>query len=160
MAENYEALDWEEIELDESDDSSGFRLLDEGFYPFTVKSIKKGFSNNSAWPRVEIELKVGEGPNSTTVTEFIQLHSGMKWKFAQFCTACGMRKHGEHAKVNIKEAIGKGGWLEIEHREYTRTRDGNGKRAGDTDLTNQVKRFIDPEDAPTSAKPSAEDTGW
>lgn len=159
MAENYEAIDFEEIELDSTDDTSGFRLLDEGFYPFMVKSVKKGFSNNSAWPRAEIELKVGEGFNSTTVTDFIQLHSGMKWKFAQLFLALGMRKHGEHSKLSIKDTVGRSGWLEIEHREYTRTRDGNGKKAGDTDLTNQVKRYLEPDDAPTS-KPAAEDTGW
>ena len=58
--EQYEVLDWD-VELDEGDDSSGFKLLEEGFYPFKVVGAKKTYTNGKpSYPCVDLSLKVGE----------------------------------------------------------------------------------------------------
>ena len=161
--EQYDILDWD-VELDEGDDSSGFKLLDEGYYPFTVTAAKKAFTNGKpSYPCVDLTLKVGVGPDSTTVSDRIAMHSGMKWKIAQLSVCLGARKHGEKKSFNPSECAGMAGWLEIEHREFTYTR---GERAGETGLANNVARYLDPDDAPADGKPvvkggeSAAEESW
>ncbi len=147
---HYEELDWE-VELDENDDSSGVKLLDEGYYPFTVIAAKKGFTNSQPPHKcVDLSLKVGVGPDSTTVSDRIAMHSGMKWKIAQLGVCLGARKHGEKGTFNPTATVGMSGWLEIEHREFEYTR---GEKAGETGVGNNVARYIDPEDAPADGKP-------
>ena len=159
MAESYEILDWD-VELTEEDDSGSFKLLDEGYYPFKVIGAKKAFTNGKpSYPCVDLTLKVGEGPESSTVNDRIAMHSGMKWKIAQLSVCLGVRKHGESKAFNPAETVGMTGWVEIEHREFTRTKDGNGKKAGDTDYANNVAKYLDPEDAPSDGKPMVKGGG-
>ncbi len=150
MAEQYEILDWD-VELTEEDDSSGFKLLDEGYYPFKVVGAKKSFTNGKpSYPCVDLKLKVGEGPQSATVSDRIAMHSGMKWKIAQLSVCLGVRKHGEKKAFNPSECVGMTGWVEIEHREFEYTR---GEKAGETGKANNVAAYLDPEDAPKDGKP-------
>lgn len=146
----YEELDWE-VELTEEDDSSSFRLLDEGYYPFEVVSAKKSFTNgNPPYKCVDLTLRVGVAPETATVTDRIAMHSGMKWKIAQFGVSIGARRHGERTAFNPSETTGMRGWCEIEHREFTYTR---GDKAGETGYSNNIARYIDPADAPADGKP-------
>lgn len=150
MVDQYEILDWD-VELDENDDSSGFKLLDEGYYPFKVVGAKKSFTNGKpSYPCVDLSLKVGEGPDSATVSDRIAMHSGMKWKLAQLSVCLGVRKHGEKKAFNPAETVGMTGWVEIEHREFEYTR---GEKAGEMGKANNVARYLDPEDAPADGKP-------
>lgn len=150
MAEEYEILDWD-VELDEEDDSSGFRLLDEGYYPFKVVNAKQTFTNGKpSYPCVDLSLKIGEGPESATVSDRIAMHSGMKWKIAQLSVCLGARKHGEKKSFNPSETVGMTGWVEIDHREFTYKR---GEKAGETGKANNVARYLDPDDAPADGKP-------
>jgi len=154
--EEYEVLDWD-VELTEEDDSSGFKLLDEGYYPFKVIGAKRTFTNGkTTYPCVDLSLKVGIGPDSTTVTDRIAMHSGMKWKIAQLAVCLGVRKHGERKTFNPSECVGMTGWVEIDHREFEYTR---GDKAGDTGLANNVARYIDPDDAPVDGKPVIKSDG-
>jgi hypothetical protein len=154
--EQYEVLDWD-VELDEGDDSSGFKLLEEGFYQFKVVGAKKTYTNGKpSYPCVDLSLKVGEGPNSATVSDRIAMHSGMKWKIAQLSVCLGARKHGEKKSFNPAETVGMAGWLEIEHREFEFTR---GEKMGQTGLANNVARYLDPEDAPVDGRPVVKQGG-
>lgn len=156
MAEQYEILDWD-VELDETDDSSDFKLLDEGYYPFKVVSAKKSFTNGKpSYPCVDLSLKVGEGPDSTTVNDRIAMHSGMKWKIAQLSVCLGARKHGEKKAFNPAETVGMTGWVEIEHRTFTYTR---GEKAGEEGKANNVARYIDPDSAPADGRPVKKSDG-
>lgn len=148
--EQYEVLDWE-VELTEDDDSSGFKLLEEGYYPFKVVGAKKAFTNGKpSYPCVDLSLKVGDGPDSATVSDRIAMHSGMKWKIAQLSVCLGARKHGERKSFDPSETVGMTGWVEIEHREFEYTR---GEKAGEKGYANNVARYIDPDDAPADGKP-------
>lgn len=159
MADVYEDYEGWEVEFDEGEETGeSFKLLDPGYYPFEVKSIEKGYTNaNPPHKCLDFKFKVGVGPDASTVEDRIAMHAGAKWKQAQLLRAIGARKHGEKGKFNMLDLVGKTGWLEIEHREFTRTKDSaDGKRkAGEVDYVNNVKRYLDPEDAPTDGKPQA-----
>lgn len=158
MAENsYEDYEGWEVEFEEGEETGGnFKLLEPGYYPFKVMGIDKSYTNaNPPHKCLDFTLKVGIAPDTATVNDRIAMHAGAKWKQAQLLRAVGARKHGEKGKFNMLDLTGMTGWLEIEHREFTRTKDGNGKKAGDTDYANNIARYLDPEDAPADGKPKA-----
>ena len=78
------------------------------------------------------------------------LDDSLEWKLCQFFLAIGDRKHGEALKMNWDAVEGKGGWCEIGHRTWT-------GRDGEERESNQVERFIDPQDAPADGKPILKD---
>ena len=143
-------------------DGGDFRLLPEGVYPFTVKSLEKAFNNGtrniSACPMAKLMLRVGGGAESSDVTNNLYLDDSQEWKLCQFFLAIGDRKHGEALKMNWDAVVGKGGWLEIEHYTYTDN--------GEEKTINSVARYLDPADAPADGKPvvkgadSAGDDEW
>ena len=143
------AYDWDStIEHDGAD----FKLLRPGIYPFTIKRMERGYYNGGAsippCPRAEVTLRVGVGVESVDVVERIMLDDSLEWKLCQFFLAIGDRKHGEALKMNWDAVEGKSGWVEIENVEGTKDPD---------KLFNQVKRFLDPQDAPADGKPILKD---
>ncbi|MBQ9003060.1 MAG: hypothetical protein IJ087_14500 [Eggerthellaceae bacterium] len=157
MAEVYEDYEGWEVSFDEGEEAGGsFKLLDPGYYPFKVTAVEKGFTNqNPPHKCLNYTFKVGVGPDATTVTDRIAMHAGAKWKQAQLLRSVGARKHGEKGTFDMLGIVGMTGWLEIEHREYTRTKDSadGKKKAGEIDYANNIKRYIDPEDAPADGQP-------
>lgn len=159
MAENNNYEDYEgwEVDFEEGEETGdSFKLLEPGYYPFKVTAIEKGYTNaNPPHKCLDFTLKVGVAPNTTTINDRIAMHAGAKWKQAQLLRAVGARKHGEKGRFNMLDLTGKTGWLELQHREFTRTKDSadSKKKAGDTDYANDIKRYIDPEDAPADGKP-------
>lgn len=141
------ALGWDsEIKNDGGD----FKLLPEGVYPFTVRSVEKAYNNGAknipACPMAKVTLRVGTGADSSDVTNNLYLDDSLEWKLCQFFLALGMRKHGE--ALNLREfdnAQGKTGWVELEHYTYT--------DKGEDKTINSVKRYLDPADAPSDGKP-------
>ena len=125
-------------------DGGDFKLLEPGIYPFVIKKIEKGYFNGSSnvppCPKANLTLRVGEGMKISDVFDGILLDDSLEWKLCQFFTGIGSRKHGETLQMNWDEGylVGKGGWVEIEHREYM--------KEGETRTTNQVSRYIDPAD--------------
>ena len=145
------AYDWDSTI---QNDGSDFRLLPEGIYPFTVKKMERGYYNGGntipPCPRADLTLHVGVGADTADVTEGILLDDSLEWKLCQFFLAIGDRKHGEALKMNWDAVEGKGGWCEIGHRTWT-------GRDGEERESNQVVRFIDPQDAPADGKPILKD---
>ena len=143
------AFDWDStIENDGGD----FRLLPEGIYPFTVKSLEKAYYNGGTnippCPQAKLMLRVGTGADSADVTDGLMLDDSLEWKLCQFFTAIGDRKHGEKLKMNWDAVRGKGGWLELGHRTY--------EKDGEEKTANNVVRYIDPEDVSSgSVTPAA-----
>ena len=145
------AYDWNDTI---QNDGSDFRLLPLGIYPFTVKKMERGYYNGGAnippCPRAELTLHVGIGADATDVPENLLLDDSLEWKLCQFFLAIGDRKHGEALQMDWDAVEGKSGWLEIEHRTWT-------GRDGEDRESNQVARFIDPQDAPADGKPILKD---
>lgn len=131
-------------------DGGDFRLLPEGVWPFTVKSLEKGYSNGTKnippCPTAKVMLRVGAGADLSDVANTLFLDDSQEWKLCQFFLALGMRKHGE--ELNLSEfdhIVGKTGWVEIEHYSYTKD--------GEEKVQNSVARYLDPADAPADGKP-------
>jgi len=137
-------------------DGGDFRLLPEGAYPFTVKSMEKAYNNGTgkipACPMAKVMLRVGTGSEVSDVTNNFYLDDSQEWKLCQFFLALGMRKHGE--ELNLREfdnIVGKSGWVELEHYSYTQD--------GEEKTINSVARYLDPADAPADGKPIVKDGG-
>ena len=144
-------------------DGGDFRLLPEGVWPFTVKSLEKGYSNGTKnippCPMAKLTLRVGSGAAVSDVTNTLYLDDSQEWKLCQFFLALGMRKHGEELNLSAFDRIkDKTGWLEIDHYSYTQD--------GEEKTINSVARYLDPADAPADGKPvladtaDAEDSSW
>lgn len=136
------AFDWDSKI---SQDGGDFQLLPVGIYPFTVKKLAKDYYNGGATipacPKATLTLRVGSAQSGMSdVIDSLLLDDSLEWKLCQFFKAIGARKHGEEIQMNWDAVEGKGGWLEIEHREY--------QKDGETRTANQVKRYIDPADVP------------
>jgi hypothetical protein len=143
-------------------DGGDFKLLPEGVYPFTVRSLEKGYSNGTKnippCPMAKLTLRVGGGVAASDVTNTLYLDDSQEWKLCQFFLALGMRKHGEELNLSaFDRIIDKTGWLEIEHYSYVKD--------GEEKTQNSVKRYLDPADAPADGKPvlaeaETEDGSW
>ena len=140
------ALEWDsEIKNDGGD----FKLLPEGVYPFTVRSLERAYNNGTKkippCPMANVTLRVGVGADSSDVTNKLYLDDSQEWKLCQFFLALGMRKHGEALKMNWDAVVDKSGWVEIEHYTYTDN--------GEEKTINSVVRYLNPADAPADGKP-------
>lgn len=135
----------EEIEYD----GGNFRLLEPGIYPFRVKAVSIDYFNGSKsvppCPRAQLTLVVGEGADASDVIDGILLYEddngNPNWKISEFYRSVGYKQHGQRVRMVWDETlVGMTGWLVIENREYVKD--------GETRKANQVKRYLDPEDAP------------
>lgn len=154
MAEELgEELDWD---MTEAEDSNDFVLVDPGIYPFMVFDLKKerfpGSEKVKACPKATVGLTI-DTPDQGLVDiyEGIILNTKMMYKIAQFFKSLGYKPDPETGKVPVDWAnvIGKEGTLELDHRQYT-------KKDGSEATVNNIKRFLDPEEA--STQPPAEQT--
>lgn len=139
------AYDWDStIQHDGGD----YKTLPAGIYPFTIKAMERGYYNGGAnippCPEAKLTLRVGVGPDSTDLTSRLKLDDSLEWVLCQFFLAIGDRKHGEALRMNWDGVVGKTGWVELEVVQGYKDPD---------KLYNQVKRYIDPQDAPVDGKP-------
>lgn len=139
------ALDWDLTEADPDDGDHGWTVLEDGFYPFTVKKIERerfvGSQKMPACPMANITLSVqGAAGETATVTERLFLTQRMLWKVSRFMESIG-RGRNAAGKVIIDWAGAEdgAGWLKLKKRSYT-TRDGDQRE------TNDVEMFCKPEE--------------
>lgn len=139
------ALDWDLTEADPDDGDHGWTVLEDGFYPFTVKKIERerfvGSQKMPACPMAKITLSVqGAAGETATVTERLFLTQRMLWKVSRFMESIG-RGRNAAGKVIIDWAGAEdgAGWLKLKKRSYT-TRDGERRE------TNDVEVFCKPEE--------------
>ena len=135
-----QALDWE----DEFEVTDEFILLDEGYYPFTVKTLEKerfaGSSKIAACPRAKLTLDVNAGSQSVNIADRILLSTKTQWRIGQFFQSLGFEKNEEGVmQMHWNEIIGKLGWCKIGVREYTNAN-------GDTRQTNEVVAYLRPDE--------------
>ncbi len=136
-------LDWDEnIE----NDSSGFVLLMEGDYPFTVQKFDRGRHKGSEklppCNKAVLTIEVGDkGSATTTLQHNLFLHTKTEGLLCAFFTAIGLRKHGEQMTMNWGAVVGASGMCTVEVHEYT----GND---GKLHQSNRITKFLDPTDAP------------
>ena len=116
-----EALDWDGY----VEDTGGFLLLDEGFYPFTVTALERerfeGSEKMAPCPRAKLTLEVVAGNRATKVTDRLLLSTKTQWRISQFFESLGFKKE-ESGKIAMhwNEIVGRSGWIEVGVREYIR----------------------------------------
>lgn len=139
-----EAFDWDTSELDED---SGFRLLEEGTYPFIVTGLERsrfeGSDKMAPCPKAIVSLAVIL-PDGTMppLEESLLLNSKMAFKVSQFFKSIGAPVDPETRKVRIdwNGIEGKEGMAKVGIRTYA-------KRDGSEGKANQVERFLSPDEA-------------
>ena len=137
MAKDTNILDWDStIE----DDGTGFVLLEEGDYDFTVTGFERGRHNGSAkipaCNKAIVTLSI-ETPNGVAeIKENLILYKTMEWKISAFFRSLGMKKHGERLVMDWDKVLGAAGRAHIVQREYVGN-DGINKKA------NNVGYFLD-----------------
>lgn len=133
--DEFEELDFEgEI----SEESSGFTLLPEGDYDFTVNKVSRtrysGGDNLPACNEVDVEISVW-GANGQYTLQKVRffLVKKFEWKLSQFFLCLGIKKHNEPLRMrwNIEGMNGK---CKLEVRSYI-------KKDGRHGQSNEVKYF-------------------
>ncbi len=135
-------------------DGADFVLLPEGDYPFTVSKFERSrFDGSAKLPPCNMAVLTlcvdGGDKGATTITHRLYLHSKCEGLLCAFFTCIGQRQKGESLHMNWDKVVGSGGKARIEVHEYT-------KRDGTDGQSNQVKRFL----APEEPKAAPAQGGW
>ena len=145
MADYERELNWDDsIE----NDGPEYSLLPEGEYNFQVVGLERkrynGGAKLPACPMAELKIQIN-GPDNTQalVNHRLYLHTRTEGLLCSFFTCIGQRRHGEKLTPNWSRVVGSTGRCKLGTREYN----------GNT--YNEIKSFLEPEEAPQTAP-----SGW
>ena len=133
-----------------TDESSGFTLLPDGDYDFTIKKVTRnryeGSDKMPACNSVSVELTVWGAEDQTTITERFFLLKKFEWKLSQFFLSIGLKKHGEplNMRWNIEGMKGK---CKVYIDTYRKSNGEDGK-------SNKVKKFYAYDENVTTLSPA------
>lgn len=140
------ALDWETTEAE--DTGGGFRILENGYYPFTVTGFERerfqGSAKMPSCPMAKLTLEAQDNGSTSNVFVRLYLTERQIWKVAQFFTCIGAQKN-EAGKVIIDWSIVEGaqGWMKVKKRTYAVQQ---GEHRGEERESNDVEFFCKPEE--------------
>ena len=130
-----------------SQDSAEFALLPEGEYEFSVTGFERGRYPGGAklpsCPKATVSLRFEGVEGVAVIKHNFFLHSKFEGLLCAFFTCLGMRKRGEPLRMDWPGTVGRTGRAKITVRSYT----GNDGREYQT---NDVKQFLEPENAPAA----------
>ncbi len=130
-----------------SQDSAEFALLPEGEYEFSVTGFERGRYPGGAklpsCPKATVSLRFEGVEGVAVIKHNFFLHSKCEGLLCAFFTCLGMRKRGEPLRMDWPGTVGRTGRAKITVRSYT----GNDGREYQT---NDVKQFLEPENAPAA----------
>lgn len=130
-----------------SQDSAEFALLPEGEYEFSVTGFERGRYPGGAklpsCPKATVSLRFEGVEGVAVIKHNFFLHSKCEGLLCAFFTCLGMRKRGEPLRMDWPGTVGRTGRAKITVRSYT----GNDGREYQT---NDVKHFLEPENAPAA----------
>ena len=136
MSDYERELGWDE-EIKNDDE---FTLLPEGDYDFEVlsyeRSRSKGSGNIPPCNMAIVSVKVTDGTKSTTVKDYILLHTSTEWKVSQFFRAIGQKKQGQTVRMNWSAVPGSKGRCKVIVDKYTNDK-------GETRETNKIAKYYD-----------------
>lgn len=136
---------------DEISKESNFTLLPAGEYDFTVKSFERGRyepgpnAKLSPCNMATLMLEVTDGDLTATLQHRLFLHSRCEGMLCEFFLAIGLRKHGEPLKMNWPAIVARHGRCKVGVRKW------NNSQTGEEMQGNEIKRFLDPEEAVASS---------
>lgn len=151
MSEFEKEFGWDDEIVAESE----YTLLPEGDYDFEVTNFERGRSSGSSkMPPCNMAIltfRVSDGKQSTTVMDYLVLHSKMEWKLSQFFLSIGQKKHGEPLKMDWSKVQGAKGRCKVIVEKYTTDK-------GEERESNKISKYYDfVQPAPTQQKWSAGD---
>lgn len=130
-----------------SQDSAEFALLPEGEYEFSVTGFERGRYPGGAklpsCPKATVSLRFEGVEGVAVIKHNFFLHSKCEGLLCAFFTCLGMRKRGEPLRMDWPGTVGRTGRAKITVRSYT----GNDGREYQT---NDVRQFLEPENAPAA----------
>lgn len=130
-----------------SQDSAEVALLPEGEYEFSVTGFERGRYPGGAklpsCPKATVSLRFEGVEGVAVIKHNFFLHSKCEGLLCAFFTCLGMRKRGEPLRMDWPGTVGRTGRAKITVRSYT----GNDGREYQT---NDVKQFLEPENAPAA----------
>ena len=136
MSDYERELGWDE----EISQESEFVTLPEGDYDFEVvnfeRSRSKGSDRMPPSNMAVLELRITGDKGSTTVTDYLVLHSRMEWKLSQFFRSIGLKKKGEPLRMNWNAVVGARGRCKLIIEKYTND---NGEQRD----SNKIKQYYD-----------------
>ena len=139
-------LDWNDVI---ENDSPEFIILPEGDYDFTVKSITRGRHAGSeklpACNKAIVALEIIAPEGTVTINHNLFLHSKCEGILCSFFISIGQRKHGEKLIMDWNKVTGAKGRCSIKIREWQNS------KTGEMMKSNEIKKFIEPAEAPTAA---------
>lgn len=142
MAEPMKVYDWDD---DVAYVGESFSLIEEGVYPFTVKSIERaryqGGAKMPACPQANVTLEVRPHGKTRQLTDRFYLCETAMWRVARFFECLGFDKDDETGAVRIawNEIEGKEGFLRVGIRTWTGT-------DGKEHESNEVKMYFAPDE--------------
>lgn len=131
-----------------SNDGSGFILLPEGDYDFTVTKFERDRYPGSAkippCPKAVLVLNVSTPEGEANIKYDLIMSRVVEWKLSEFFRGIGQKKHGEAFTPNWNAVVGETGRCHVTIREYT-------NKQGDVRKTNDVSKFYDKQPAAAPA---------
>lgn len=116
------------------DDGSGFIILKEGDYNFTVTDFERGrFPGSAKIPpcnKAVVTLAVQCDEGLAYVKTDIILARNLEWRISSFFRCIGQKKHGEKLVMNWDKIIGSVGRAHFKPRTYI-TNDGEERQVND-----------------------------
>lgn len=133
--------EWDEPTVETPDESTGFKLLPKGDYPFTVAKFERGLHEprpGGKLPQCKkaiLTIRIDGGElGEATVTHNLYMHSSCDNFLCAFFASLGHRKHGEALTMDWSKVVGGEGWCKVIQKP--------GKKEGM--IFNEIERFIDP----------------
>lgn len=135
-------FEWDDQILEES---SGFELLPEGEYDFTVTKFERGRHTGSAklppCNKAILTLELSNAQASGSIVHNLFLHTKTEGLLSAFFIAIGQKKHGEPLRMNWQAVIGAKGRCKVGVRSWT-GKDGQEKKS------NEIAKFLEPSAVP------------
>lgn len=148
MAIEERAMNWD----DTIENDSSFRLIPDGDYDFTVRSFQRaryeGGKKIGPCPKAILDLDVITPEGVVTLQHNLLLHSRCEGLLCAFFTSIGQRRKGEALRMNWNAVTGARGRLRISTRKWI------GEKDGKEHESNEVERFLEPENGGSAAAPA------
>jgi hypothetical protein len=137
MSTNDDFLSWD----GKIENESGFTLLPEGAYTFTVLGWEKTNSNKTGAPMAVVTLGVDHEGAQAQFKDYLVLSRAAEWKLCAFFRAIGLKKSGEPFIMDWNKVEGRKGRAKVTVEGYT-------KQNGDKGESNKIGEYLEYENIP------------
>lgn len=143
MSDFEKELGWD----DEISNEAEFVILPEGDYDFEITNFERSRSKGSdSVPKSNmaiIDIRISDGRQSTTIKDYLVLHSKLEWKLSQFFRAIGQKKQGESVRMNWGAVVGAKGRCKVIVEKYVTDK-------GEQRESNKIAKYYDAVPAPVT----------